>query len=97
MFLNIIKKYGIVPKSAMPETYNSSNTLEINKILKRIYVGAIASGNPAQLDTDTCISCMRCVAVCPTHARHISPQRVETICQRIGHLLESPKKNKLYL
>ena len=36
MFLNIIKKYGIVPKSAMPETYNSSNTLEINKILKRI-------------------------------------------------------------
>lgn len=36
MFLNIIKKYGIVPKSAMPETYNSSNTLEVNKILKRI-------------------------------------------------------------
>ena len=36
MFLNIIKKYGIVPKSAMPETYNSSNTAEINKILKRV-------------------------------------------------------------
>ena len=36
MFLNIIKKYGIVPKSAMPETYSSSNTSEINKILKRI-------------------------------------------------------------
>lgn len=36
MFLNIIKKYGIVPKSAMPETYNSSNTSEINKILRRI-------------------------------------------------------------
>ena len=36
MFLNIINKYGIVPKSAMPETYNSSNTTEINKILKRV-------------------------------------------------------------
>lgn len=36
MFLNIIKKYGIVPKSAMPETYNSSNTTEINKILNRL-------------------------------------------------------------
>ena len=36
MFLNIINKYGIVPKSAMPETYNSSNTAEINKILKRV-------------------------------------------------------------
>ena len=36
MFLNIIKKYGIVPKSAMPETYSSSNTSEINKILRRI-------------------------------------------------------------
>ena len=36
MLLNIINKYGIVPKSAMPETYNSSNTAEINKILKRV-------------------------------------------------------------
>lgn len=26
MFVNIIKKYGIVPKSAMPETFQSSNT-----------------------------------------------------------------------
>lgn len=34
--LKYYKKYGIVPKSAMPETYSSSNTSEINKILKRI-------------------------------------------------------------
>lgn len=78
-------------------SYNGDACTGCMKCAKGCPVGAIASGNPAQLDTDTCISCMRCVAVCPTHARHISPQRVEAICQRIGHLLESPKKNKLYL
>lgn len=36
MFVNLVTKYGIVPKSAMPETYNSSNTMEINKILKSV-------------------------------------------------------------
>jgi len=35
MFVNIVKKYGIVPKSAYPETYQSSNTEQINIILNR--------------------------------------------------------------
>ncbi len=33
MFVNIVKKYGIVPKKAMPETYQSSNTREVNRLL----------------------------------------------------------------
>ena len=36
LFLNIVRKYGIVPKSAMPETISSSNTSEINRILYRV-------------------------------------------------------------
>ena len=35
MFVNIVNKYGIVPKSAYPETFQSSNTAGINKILNR--------------------------------------------------------------
>ncbi|MCK6438826.1 MAG: C1 family peptidase [Planctomycetes bacterium] len=33
MFANLIEKYGVVPKSAMPETESSSNSGSMNKIL----------------------------------------------------------------
>ena len=33
MFINIIKKHGLVPKAAMPETESSSNTRRMNDIL----------------------------------------------------------------
>ena len=33
MFVNIIKKYGIVPKKAMPETFQSNNTALTNRLL----------------------------------------------------------------
>src|SRR5688572_19243183 len=33
MFVNIIRKHGIVPKSAMPETQSSSDTMRMNSIL----------------------------------------------------------------
>ena len=35
MFVSIIKKYGVVPKDAMPETYQSSHTRTMNKYLNR--------------------------------------------------------------
>ena len=34
MFVNLLHKYGVVPKSAMPETESSSNTMRMNAILK---------------------------------------------------------------
>lgn len=36
MFVNIVKKYGLVPKSAMPETESSSNTPRMNANLKTL-------------------------------------------------------------
>ncbi len=33
MFVNLVKKYGVVPKTIMPETYHSSNSYIMNKIL----------------------------------------------------------------
>ena len=35
MFVNIVKKYGVVPKAVFPETFQSSNTAGINMILNR--------------------------------------------------------------
>ncbi|MED4936155.1 C1 family peptidase [Heyndrickxia coagulans] len=33
MLVALIKKYGVVPKQVMPETYNSSNSRELNSLL----------------------------------------------------------------
>jgi len=33
MFANLVKKYGVVPKNHMPESFHSSNTLMMNKFL----------------------------------------------------------------
>ena len=35
LFVNIVKKYGAVPKDAYPETFQSSNTREIDSLLNR--------------------------------------------------------------
>ena len=35
MFVNIVNKYGVVPKLAMPETYQSSHTTEVNRLINR--------------------------------------------------------------
>ena len=34
MFVNVVKKHGLVPKSAMPETESSSCTMKMNMVLK---------------------------------------------------------------
>lgn len=33
MFAGILEKYGVVPKSVMPETFHSSNTMGLNRVL----------------------------------------------------------------
>lgn len=33
MFVSLVNKYGVCPKDVMPETYCSSNTMELNKFL----------------------------------------------------------------
>ncbi|NQT41130.1 MAG: aminopeptidase, partial [Planctomycetes bacterium] len=35
MFANLVKKYGLVPKSVMPETHSSSNSRSMNRMLRR--------------------------------------------------------------
>ena len=35
MMVSLVKKYGLCPKTAMPETFQSSNTMAMNRILNR--------------------------------------------------------------
>jgi bleomycin hydrolase len=33
MFLNLVEKYGVIPKTIMPESYHSSNSMVMNRLL----------------------------------------------------------------
>ncbi len=64
---------------------------------KKCPVGAIPPASPAATAPDLCISCMRCIALCPNHARSIDPQRVAALSQRLSKAFEGRKPNQLFL
>ena len=59
-------------------------------------VGAISLDNPALIDSQKCISCMRCVAVCPQHTRHIDKTALASLAQRLETACSGRKENELF-
>ena len=54
MFVNLINKYGVVPKDAMPETYHSSKTGSMNRLLSlKLREYALRLREQAQQNKDT--------------------------------------------
>ena len=59
--------------------------------------GGIPDGAYSQVLKDRCISCMRCLALCPARAKKISPDRLAPLTQKLGKFCASRKKNELFL
>ena len=53
MLVNLINKYGIVPKSVMRDTYHSKNTFELNVVLYNINLSGASPPPPPLLLTTT--------------------------------------------
>lgn len=60
-------------------------------------VAAIDPAAPDQTDKSICISCMRCVSLCPSHARQIDPLLKKGAALALTPALGGRKKNHLYL
>ncbi len=60
MFMNIVRKYGIVPKDVMPETQQSSSTANLNSVLNRFLrrgaaiLRRLVAGGAAEDEIDEC-------------------------------------------
>lgn len=78
-------------------SYDGEKCTHCMQCAKLCPVAAIDPSDPSKLSKALCMSCMRCVKVCPTNAKYLPAERIEKICQAIGHLLEEPKENTLYL
>lgn len=64
---------------------------------KECPVHAIDPKSPRNTNADLCISCMRCVQVCPKQARSCDMDFLNAMAEKMAPLLSSPKQNHLFL
>lgn len=64
---------------------------------RRCPVGAIDPAAPRETDKARCISCMRCIAVCPQKARKLNEQVVAASTEKMEAVCRAPKANELFL
>lgn len=60
-------------------------------------VGAIPAEHPEETLKETCISCMRCIAVCPEHARKVSRPVLMAASVKLKKECSERKRNELIL
>ena len=60
-------------------------------------VGEIPKENPMVTDEETCISCMRCISVCPAKARKVAEAALESSLKKLEKACSGRKKNELFL
>lgn len=59
--------------------------------------GAIPLNNPRSTDATKCILCMRCVAICPRHARILPPPMVEAFTARLTAVASTPRQPETFI
>ncbi|WP_028044297.1 EFR1 family ferrodoxin [Candidatus Stoquefichus massiliensis] len=59
-------------------------------------IGAISMITPNQTNRDICISCMRCVKVCPQHARKCESSMIAVLTKKLKNVCEIAKKNDFF-
>ena len=87
------KELKVVPM--VPETRGICN--DCGLCVKSCPVCAISSGRPGETDVESCISCMRCIQICPSHARSLNPEMLSALSEKMAPLFKERKKNELFL
>ena len=81
---------GLIPKPAKGCT-------KCGTCAKECPVQAIDPENPKRVNKKACISCMRCVSVCPHSARRVNPVMLSAIGMALKKVCSDRKKNELFL
>lgn len=87
------REYNGVPMK--PKTGQSCNKCGL--CAKKCPVQAIDAADPSKTDTGICISCMRCIAVCPQKARSVSRTLLAAGSMKLKKACGGYKKNEVFL
>ena len=60
-------------------------------------VGAIDPNNPKNTILEKCISCMRCIGICPKGARNVDQNLWNMMAEKMAPVLGGRKENHLFL
>lgn len=83
--------YTIVP----PMT--EDNCTHCGKCSKKCPNGAIDKEDPRRIDPNLCILCTRCIHLCPEGAKHLDPNGLEMLKNRIGEACSKRKSPELHI
>lgn len=87
------KKYSEI--SAVPKAKKDCS--ECGICADNCPVSAIDKDNIKTADKEKCISCMRCVSICPNDARSLPSIMLKAVTLALKKACSEPKQNKLYL
>ena len=60
-------------------------------------VGAIPTETPNLTNNEVCFACLRCISICPSKARILPENVIETMTERLRPVCEIPRQNILFL
>lgn len=60
-------------------------------------VGAISIDNPRKTDKEKCISCMKCISICPKHARKVSKLMLKMASKKMAGAFVERKESELFI
>lgn len=87
------RAYGGVPMKPRA----GKNCSQCGLCAKECPTGAILPQEPSKTDTDACISCMRCIAVCPREARSVSKALLAAGSMKLKKACSVRRENELFL
>ena len=87
------RAYGGVPMKPRA----GKNCSQCGLCAKECPTGAILPQEPSKTDTDVCISCMRCIAVCPREARSVSKALLAAGSMKLKKACSVRRENELFL
>ena len=88
--------YKVFPGSSVRPLTNDSCT-KCKFCAWNCPVEAISEDKPNLTDNEKCISCMRCISICPNHARYLAPEIIEMFTEKLSLVASERKNNSLYL
>lgn len=65
--------------------------------VKSCPTGAILNNNPKQIDKSKCISCMKCVTICPKQARKVSKLLLKIASITLKKECQKRKENEIFI